>query len=329
MSENDEVKTTAAVVDAAVTPVLPAVEIMAPAGHRALSFVESEAQPIALGGWAFEDFKQLLVFATQIAEELRQVIRQHEGLVVYIKGAKKPHITVSAWSTMLAMLGVVPVEVRTTVDERGVYTAYVELRRVRDGALVGGGSAECGNPDETDREGRPTWADRAAFARHSMAITRATGKAARLSFAWIVEMAGYAPRAAEEMPGFEPDSDEAGETIKRYENQWEEPVISFLVSTQLVDGDTERKAAVSARHILNYAPFREVPFGKLDVVDAVAWVYGWRQAREKHPSMKPALLAGVVLGGWNDVPVKAEWINWALDQIPPESPKGGQRAPAR
>ena len=323
MSELERVVITGSEV---VPPITPA-EILAPAGHRALSLVESDAAPLALGGWAFHNFKQMLDFAGQVATELRQIIRSHEGLEVVIPKAKKPHITVSAWSTMLAMLGVVPVEVRTTVDERGVYTAYVELRRVRDGALVGGGSAECGAPDETDRDGTPTWSNRASFARRSMAITRATGKAARLSYAWIVVMAGYAPRAAEEMPGFDADSDEAGEPVRRYKNQWEESVISFLVSDlQLVQGENDRAAAIKARQILNYAPFEEVPFGKLDVVEAVAWVYGWNRAREKHPQMKDALLAGVVRGGWAEAEVRTEWVNWALEQVPPEPPKGGQRA---
>ena len=160
-----------------------------------------------------------------------------------------------------------------------------------------------------------------------MAITRATGKAARLSFAWIVEMAGYAPRAAEEMPGFDPDPDEAGETTTRYANQWEEPILSVLIGTNLVPGDNERQAGIAARKMLNYSPFMAVPYGKLDIVEAVAWIHGWNLLRDKHPKMKDPLFASVVKGGWDDPAVKPEWINAALELVPAEPPKGVRHAP--
>lgn len=37
-----------------------------------------------------------------------------------------------------------------------------------------------------------------------MAVTRATGKAYRLSYAWVMAMAGYETTPAEDMPQFEP-----------------------------------------------------------------------------------------------------------------------------
>ena len=76
----------------------------------------------------------------------------------------------------------------------GHYEAVVELVTLADQKIVSRGSAECGGPDET------MWQRRTPHARRSMAATRATGKAARLAFSWIVKLAGYEPTPAEEMP---------------------------------------------------------------------------------------------------------------------------------
>jgi len=70
--------------------------------------------------------------------------------------------------------------------------ATVELIRASDGAIIGRGSAICGMDEST-------WASRPRYARRSMAITRATGKAFRLGYSWIITLAGYAPTPAEEM----------------------------------------------------------------------------------------------------------------------------------
>jgi hypothetical protein len=55
--------------------------------------------------------------------------------------------------------------------------------------------------DEIDRTGKQTWGSRPKYARRSMAVTRATGKAFRISFSWIMSLAGYATTPAEEMDG--------------------------------------------------------------------------------------------------------------------------------
>ena len=73
----------------------------------------------------------------------------------------------------------------------GSYEAVVELIRVTDGAIIGRASALCGMDE--------TWGTRQEFARRSMAITRATGKAYRLGFSWIMTLTGYEATPAEEM----------------------------------------------------------------------------------------------------------------------------------
>jgi ribosomal protein L19E len=76
----------------------------------------------------------------------------------------------------------------------GEFVAVVEAVRTGDGFILGRGIASCG-PDERD------WTKRSRQARRSMAQTRAAGKAMRLLFSWIMEMAGYAATPFEEMEG--------------------------------------------------------------------------------------------------------------------------------
>jgi hypothetical protein len=68
-----------------------------------------------------------------------------------------------------------------------------------DQAVISRASAECGSSDELDKYGKPVWSNRPRYARRSMAQTRATGKACRLAFSWIMSLAGYEVTPAEEM----------------------------------------------------------------------------------------------------------------------------------
>jgi hypothetical protein len=248
-------------------PLLP----MAPYDHRTLSPVETDDRPLALGGMAFARFQDQLKFARSVAQEMRLLATELDWLVD-IRGSSKPHIKVAGWSTMLAMIGVVPVSEKVRmyqIEGYDVAEATVQLIRTRDGARVGRGIATCGAPDEKDRNGNLTWAERPRFVKVSMALTRATGKAARLSYAWIVEMAGYSPTPAEDMPGYEPESGSHGPIKrKRISNQWEQRVIDFLVGNQLVQAEDDQKAGARAREILNLSPLMDVPFGELEIVEA-------------------------------------------------------------
>lgn len=169
---------------AAQTPVnLPAVIPIAPA-------------PVALGTLQAATPGALVQGAADIAAELAHVI-DRQNLTSVIQGRK--HVRVEGWTTLGIMLGVVAREVSTTETD-GVYTSTVELVRMSDGACLSRASAECGADDEKDRYGKPVWANRPRYARRSMAQTRATGKACRLAFSWIMSLAGYEPTPAEEMP---------------------------------------------------------------------------------------------------------------------------------
>ena len=132
--------------------------------------------------------KDVVATATAIATELAKVIKKQK-LFSIIK--KKEYVRVEGWTTLGAMLGVTPREVSNDGNEDGIYVAVVELVRNSDGVIIGRASAECG--------GSAMWAGRDAYARRSMATTRATGKAYRLAFSWIMALAGYEVTPAEEM----------------------------------------------------------------------------------------------------------------------------------
>ncbi len=153
---------------------------------------------VQLGSMQLAGPEEVVGRATGIANELAKII-QDKKLFSVIQG--KQFVRVEGWTTLGALLGVTPQEVSNSADDEGVYTAVVELVRVSDGRIVGRASAECGAPDEIDRSGQPTWATRARYARRSMAATRATGKAFRLAFSWIMALAGYEVTPWEEMQG--------------------------------------------------------------------------------------------------------------------------------
>jgi hypothetical protein len=158
--------------------------------------IREPVQAIELGTLRASSPRALVTAATDVAKCLSDVIRQG-GLSCKISG--REYVRCEGWTTLAAILGVVPREV-DTVEEEGVFLATVELVRISDGQVVTRASAECGSPDELDRSGKPLWASRPRYARRSMAQTRATGKACRLAFSWVMALAGYEPTPAEEMP---------------------------------------------------------------------------------------------------------------------------------
>jgi len=134
--------------------------------------------------------------AASVASELAKIV-ENKKLYSMIQGKKFPRV--EAWTTVGGMLGVVPREAeppKLTQYDDGYeeYEATVELVRVSDGAIVGRASAIVGTDEQT-------WKNRPRYARRSMAVTRATGKAYRLGFSWIMSLAGYEPTPAEEMDG--------------------------------------------------------------------------------------------------------------------------------
>jgi hypothetical protein len=118
----------------------------------------------------------------------------------------------------------------------------------------------------------------------------------------------------------EPDPEPEPETKEpvRLENQWKKPILKFIIDNEIVrgDNDTERQHRVVA--ILNHSPFIEVPFGKLELVDAVAWVLGSEKMKDEHPRMKLENRSEKVLALWKDEQEKNALIEAAIKHIPPD-----------
>lgn len=140
--------------------------------------------------------------ASKISTALRDVIEQQE-LFTVIQGKK--FITVEGWNTLGAMIGVFPEVVRTeqlpgkktqvgNIEiEEIKYLAEVQLKTVQ-GQIISMAQAICSN-NEAKKRGQEE------YAIFSMAQTRATGKAFRLAFSWLVKMAGYEATPSEETDG--------------------------------------------------------------------------------------------------------------------------------
>jgi hypothetical protein len=141
--------------------------------------------------------------ATKAAKPLAEVVRAQK-LAVQIGPSE--HVKVEGWSLLGSMLGVFPICVwsrKITGDDEG-WEARVEAR-TRDGALVGAAEAECLRSEKT-------WKSRDDFALRSMAQTRATSKALRQPLGFVMQLAGFNPTPAEEMPA--PERASAGKPVK-------------------------------------------------------------------------------------------------------------------
>lgn len=158
-----------------------------------------------------------VVHAAAIAKELKKII-DSQGMFAVI--GKSKHVTCEGWTTALALLGIVPREKSVIRHPDGTYEASVDLVNFATGTIVGGASAICGMDEKT-------WADRPEYARRSMSITRATGKAARLAYSWIIKLAGYSPTPSEEMI---PDATYIGDPVQK---AW----LAELMSSTKIDKD--------------------------------------------------------------------------------------------
>jgi hypothetical protein len=135
-----------------------------------------------------DDPAQVLERATAVANALAPVIADRK---LSVKIGQKEHITVEAWLTLGAMLGVTPVCTWSRKFENG-WEARVEARTL-DGRVVGAAEAECLRDESR-------WEKSDDYAIRSMAQTRATSKALASVLRFVATLAGYSGTPAEEMP---------------------------------------------------------------------------------------------------------------------------------
>lgn len=139
-----------------------------------------------------DDPAAMVAVASRLASALKDIV-DRQKLYAVISGKKYPQV--EAWMTIARLDNVVAREPQPPIrHDDGSYEAFAELVRLSDGMVIGASSALCGTPDD-----KP-WGGRAEPARRSMAQTRATSRAFRQQYAWIMALAGYEPTPAEEMP---------------------------------------------------------------------------------------------------------------------------------
>ena len=164
-----------------VTPVeenLPAITPIQAPGTVSLGVIDAHTPQALVTG------------ATEVANSLADVIKSRE---LFSRIGNKNYVHCEGWTTLATMMGVLPKEVSVERTEDGTYIAIVELVRIHDGMTLTRASAECGSDE-------PMWKNRANYARRSMAVTRATSKACRIAFSWVMVLAGYEATPNEEMP---------------------------------------------------------------------------------------------------------------------------------
>lgn len=207
--------------------------------------------------------------ASTIASALAEIIEDRK---LYVNIGSGQHVVVEGWNTLGTMVGISPKEreVIKTIDDFGIveYEAYVDLIRNTDGLIIGGASSIC-RTDENN------WSNKPFYAVRSMAVTRATGKAFRLKLSWIMELAGFSPTPAEEM--MDVVNGKARDVGPRMKNQWEQSILAKVMDLQLV------KAKRYAVNILNQSPFTEIPFGELDMTEAIGYIVLRLQLKEILP----------------------------------------------
>ena len=118
------------------------------------------------------------------------------------------------------------------------------------------------------------------------------------------------------------DNGDEGEKEKppRTKGQWEQPILDFILDGGFVRGDDEKQSRIRLTSILNASPFFELPFGDLELVPALAWVFAWEQIKEKHPTMKSDNRKPIVLKLWEER--QDDLMSLAEKKIPPDGSDG-------
>jgi hypothetical protein len=154
--------------------------------ETALAIREPAPPPTTLFGT--DDPAAVVEAARRAAQPLAAVVREQK---LFVKIGQGEHVKVEGWTLLGSMLGVFPVVTWTHKLEDG-WEAQVEAR-TRRGDVVGCAEAMC-------TRGETRWAKADEYAIRSMAQTRATSKALRQPLGFVMQLAGYNPTPAEEMP---------------------------------------------------------------------------------------------------------------------------------
>lgn len=141
------------------------------------------------------EITSMMANATAIAQELAAFIRDHRLSMKL--GGRKDHVLAEGWAILAKFMNRTPTILQVAYEEHGGVWGYVATAGLIDpetGEVVSQAQCSCFSDEEN-------WQYKPRFSLMSMAETRAVGKVCRLSFSWVMELAGYATTPAEELEG--------------------------------------------------------------------------------------------------------------------------------
>lgn len=161
----------------------------------------NKIEGLTLGSLPARGPQDILDMAADIKAKIAPIINEQQLYTIMERTDRKTgevtrskHVNAEGWALLGGAIGVVSRTVSTTRMEEGKgWSATVELVRVTDGAVVGRGDAMCGIDEGF-------WARNDEFARKAMSQTRAASRAYRMTYGWIMKLAGFEATASEEMP---------------------------------------------------------------------------------------------------------------------------------
>lgn len=189
-----------------------------------LAVVEKQNNQIATRSIFDMGPEEKIAHAAKIATVLKKIIDDRK-LSVKIQNGE--YVKAEGWQTLGILLGIMPKERSVSRHADGSYEAYIDLVSSTTGVVVSGASSICSVKERK-------WGTAEEFARRSMAITRATGKAYRTGLSWIITLAGYEPTPAEEMPRYEePKKDD-----KKTQTTSPAKTTGDIIEAETIDSDT-------------------------------------------------------------------------------------------
>jgi hypothetical protein len=206
----------------------PAAEVVDLESESA-ELVPYEPAPATLYGT--RDPKTVRDKMVELADTLMDVVHS-KHLAVKIRN--REHLTVEAWTTLGAFVGVHAAIVWTKPNETGDGILARAEARTLEGALVGAAEAECSRVENR-------WKDAEPFAIRSMASTRAISRALQAPLRHIAVLAGYEGTTAEEMPNPAPEPPAATSPVAPTAEQKAE-LTTLLRSLEFADPAIDWKA---------------------------------------------------------------------------------------
>jgi hypothetical protein len=187
-----------------------------------------EPAPAAATLYGTRDPKLVRDKMVELADVLMDVVRA-KRLAVSIRG--REHLTVEAWTTLGAFVGVHAAIVWTRLNESGDGIIARAEARTLEGALVGAAESECSRVESR-------WKGAEPYAIRSMAQTRAISRALQAPLRHIAVLAGYEGTTAEEMP----DASEPKPKPDRAEADQLEEIAALLRSLEQIDPEQDWRA---------------------------------------------------------------------------------------